>query len=192
MAPPAGARPSINIALLHHPVLDKNGQVVTTAVTNMDIHDISRSARTYGVERFFIVTPVLALRVLVERIIEHWSVGFGSTYNVNRTDALSVVRMANDLDGAIVDIERDTGRCPRLVITSARQMPGCVTFGELRVELESAEGPYLLVLGTGWGLTPQVVERGDVCLEPIAGGGYNHLSVRAAAAISLDRLLGAR
>ncbi len=34
------------VALLHHPVLDKNGLVVTTALTTMDIHDIARSART--------------------------------------------------------------------------------------------------------------------------------------------------
>jgi len=29
-------------ALLHHPVYDKNGAVVTTAVTNMDVHDFGR------------------------------------------------------------------------------------------------------------------------------------------------------
>jgi hypothetical protein len=184
---------SLNIALLHHPVLDKNGQIVTTAVTNMDIHDISRSARTYGVDRFFVVTPVRALRVLAERILEHWEVGFGSSYNETRKDALSVVRMADDLDGAIVDIERETGRCPRLVITSARPAPGCMSFADLRRELAAATDPYLLVLGTGWGLAPEVVARGDLRLEPIVGrSDYNHLSVRAAAAIILDRLLGAR
>jgi hypothetical protein len=51
----------------------------------------------------------------------------------------------------------------------------------------------LLVLGTGWGLTPEILSRGDVYLEPISGvESYNHLSVRAAAAIMLDRLRGAR
>jgi hypothetical protein len=178
---------------LHHPVLDKNGQIVTTAVTNMDIHDISRSARTYGVERFFVVTPVRALRVLAERILEHWEMGFGSAYNATRKDALSVVRMADDLDGVIVDIERETGCCPRLVITSARPAPDCVSFADFREELTAARQPHLLVLGTGWGLAPEVVARGDLRLEPILGGAdYNHLSVRAAAAIILDRLLGAR
>jgi len=184
---------SLNVALLHYPVLDKNGAIVTTAVTNMDSHDISRSARTYGVERFFVVTPVRALRVLAERILEHWEVGFGSSYNETRKDALSLVRMADDLDGAIVDIERDTGECPRLVVTSARPAAGCVTFAALRQELVAADGPYLILLGTGWGLAPQVVARGDLRLEPIVGpSDYNHLSVRAAAAIILDRLLGAR
>ncbi len=184
---------SVNVALLHHPVLDKNGQIVSTAVTNIDIHDISRSARTYGVERFFVITPVRALRVLAERILDHWTVGFGSTYNETRTDALSLVRMADDLDGAIVDIERETGRRPRLVITSARPAPGCVSFPAMRRTLESSAEPHLLVLGTGWGLAPEIVDRGDLRLEPISGpADYNHLSVRAAAAIILDRLLGAR
>jgi hypothetical protein len=184
---------SVNIALLHYPVLDKNGQLVTTAVTNMDIHDISRSARTYGVDRFFVVTPVRALRVLAQRILDHWEGGFGSSYNPTRKDALSVVRLVEDLDGAILDIERETGRCPRLIVTSARSAPGCLGFDEMRRELEVAADPQLLILGTGWGLAPEVMQRSDLRLGPVCGPtDYNHLSVRAAAAVILDRLLGAR
>ena len=53
--------------------------------------------------------------------------------------------------------------------------------------------PFLLVFGTGWGLTEEMFDRADFALEPIKGAGdYNHLSVRAAAAIMLDRLLGER
>ncbi|HEY6838272.1 MAG TPA: RNA methyltransferase, partial [Geobacteraceae bacterium] len=56
-----------------------------------------------------------------------------------------------------------------------------------------AEQPYLLVFGTGWGLTEELFERADLVLRPIKGpGSYNHLSVRSAAAIILDRLLGER
>ena len=84
---------TLDLALLHHPVLDKNGRIVTSAVTNIDIHDLARSARTYGVRRFFVVTPVEALRALARRIIEHWETGFGSTYNTTRKEALSIVRL---------------------------------------------------------------------------------------------------
>src|SRR5216117_3879272 len=105
----------LSLVLLHHPVLDKNGLVVTTALTNMDIHDIARSARTYGVRRFFVATPVKALRVLSAKIIEHWESGYGSTYNATRKEALSLVRLEHDLDGAILAIERETGKLPRLV-----------------------------------------------------------------------------
>ena len=48
----------LSIALIHHPVLDKNRDIVATAVTNLDIHDIARSARTYGVGRYYVVTPI--------------------------------------------------------------------------------------------------------------------------------------
>src|SRR5262249_9142224 len=100
------------LALLHHPVLDKNGQIVTTAVTNMDIHDIARSAATYGVRRFFVVTPVPALRALSEKIIEHWETGYGSTYNLTRKEALALVAVQTDLDGVLAAIENQTRRPP--------------------------------------------------------------------------------
>ena len=49
------------------------------------------------------------------------------------------------------------------------------------------------MLGTGWGLTDEIMSMADVTLEPILGPtDYNHLSVRSAAAIILDRLRGAR
>lgn len=181
------------LALLHHPVLDKNGRTVTSAVTNIDIHDLARTARTYGLAGFFVVTPVESLRALARRIIEHWETGFGSTYNATRKDALSIVHLAADLDGAILDIERATGLRPRLVVTSARPAPSAVPFAEYRRELAAAAEPHLLILGTGWGLAPEVLDRADLRLAPILGvGPYNHLSVRAAGAIILDRLLGAR
>jgi len=181
------------LALLHHPVLDKNGQIVTTAVTNMDIHDIARSARTFGVRRFFVVTPVRALRALALKIIEHWEVGYGSTYNATRKDALSLVAVESDLDGVLVAIERETGQRPQLVVTSARSGGSRTRFDALRGRLQQATEPHLLLFGTGWGLAPEVIERGDIHLEPVAGcTDYNHLSVRAAAAIILDRLCGAR
>ena len=181
------------LALLHYPVLDKNGLVVTAAVTNMDIHDIARSARTYGVRAFYVATPVKALRTLAAKIIEHWQTGYGSTYNATRKDALSLVRLERDLDSVIVAVEQETGLRPRLVVTSAREGPNSTTFSALRAQLEHCRNPLLLVLGTGWGLAPEVIDQADVQLEPVRGpSNYNHLSVRSAAAIILDRLRGAR
>ena len=80
------------LALIHHPVLDKNGAVVTTAVTNMDVHDIARLARPFGVRRYYVCTPVPTLQRLVERIILHWEEGPGAVYNETRKDALAVVQ----------------------------------------------------------------------------------------------------
>ncbi|MFI5367260.1 MAG: RNA methyltransferase [Candidatus Binatia bacterium] len=183
----------LSLILLHHPVLDKNGLIVTTALTNMDIHDIARSARTYGVRRFYVATPVKALHVLAAKIMEHWETGYGSTYNVTRKDALSLVRLEHDLDGAILALERETGLRPRLVMTSARGGPSRTSFATMRTQLGASREPHLIVLGTGWGLAPEVTDRADVMLEPIWGPTeYNHLSVRSAAAIVLDRLCGKR
>ena len=183
----------LSLVLLHHPVLDKNGVIVTTALTNMDIHDIARSARTYGVRRFYVATPVKALHVLAAKIIEHWETGYGSTYNVTRKDALSLVRLEHDLDSVIMTLERETGMRPCLVMTSARGGENRTSFATFRERLPASREPQLIVLGTGWGLAPEVTDRADVILEPIWGPtDYNHLSVRSAAAIILDRLCGKR
>ncbi len=181
------------VTLLHHPVYDKNGAVVTTAVTNMDVHDLSRLVRTFELRACYVATPVPMLRRLVERIMQHWETGPGSTYNTTRKDALACVRLAHDLDGVVADIERETGVLPRVVATSARDGAGRLSYAALRTRLRDDPRPELLVLGTGWGLTREVLDRCDDILAPIRGGGdYNHLSVRAAAAIILDRIVGDR
>lgn len=179
------------VALLHYPVYDKNGQVVTTAVTNMDIHDIARSGKTYGITRFFVVTPVKALQKLALKIIDHWETGYGSLYNVTRKEALALVRIRNTLDDVVIEIEREYGEKPAVVVTSAKSGAMRTSFAELREMLEKKTRPFLILLGTGWGLTQEVFSQADYVLESIQGAtDYNHLSVRSAAAIIFDRLLG--
>ncbi len=181
------------VALIHHPVYDKNGAVVTTAVTNMDVHDIGRLGRAFGVRAFFVCTPVETLRRLVARIIRHWDSGPGAVYNATRKEALALVRQAPDVDAAIADVERETGELPWLVATSARDDARRSTFATVRARLAAPGRPVLLLFGTGWGLHENILARVDEVLEPIRGtGDWNHLSVRAAAAIILDRLRNER
>ena len=183
----------IYAALLHHPVYDKNGQVVTTAVTNMDIHDISRSGCTYGLSGFFVVTPVKALQKLAHKIIEHWESGYGSRYNTTRKEALALARICDTLDDAIIAIERETGEKPLIVATSARRTKNPTSFVALRDMLNRQTRPFLILFGTGWGLTETILLQSDYVLEAVEGcRDYNHLSVRSAAAIIFDRLLGRR
>jgi tRNA (guanine37-N1)-methyltransferase len=182
---------ALYIALLHHPVLNRDGKVVTTAVTNIDVHDIARSARTYGLAGFFIAHPILGMRRLTERILWHWLEGPGATYNPSRGEALRLVRIAIDLDQVLAEIERETGTLPVLISTSARTDAAALGYPEMRAHLAQDERPHLLLLGTGYGLTPEILERCECRLAPIAGASdYNHLSVRGAAAIMLDRLRG--
>jgi tRNA (guanine37-N1)-methyltransferase len=179
------------LALLHHPVYDKNGQVVTTAVTNMDIHDIARAARTYGALAFYVVTPVRPLQKLALKIIAHWQSGYGSQYNATRKEALAMVRIKDTLDDVLIDLERDHGEKPCLVVTSAKTGGNRTSFARLRDMLKNDTRPVLILLGTGWGLAESIFSQSDFALDAIEGyAGYNHLSVRSAAAIILDRLLG--
>ena len=179
------------LALLHYPVYDKNRQVVTTAVTHMDIHDIARSACTYGVRRFYVVTPVHALRELSARILAHWGSGWGASYNETRKDALALVGLTEDLDQTIVDVEHDAGESPMLLVTSARTHHPTISYVGLRRLIVESERPLLVLFGTGWGLTEEVMMRADHRLPAVLGtGDYNHLSVRSAAAIILDRMRG--
>lgn len=183
------------IALVHHPVLDASGGIVTTAITNLDVHDLARSARTYGCSDYFLVHPVEAQRTLVERICDHWAHGSSGRRIPDRKLALELVRTVTSLDEAI---ERLGGRAAvELWVTAARDVGRPVTLREARERLEDEARDaraVLLVFGTGWGLARSVIEAADALLEPIraadAACTYNHLSVRAACAICLDRLCG--
>ena len=131
------------VVLLHHPVYDKHGDVVATAVTNMDVHDLARIGKTYGVSGVFIATPVRALRLLAEKILEHWRTGFGAEYNVTRREALALVQTVVDLDAAIVEIERARGDRPVLIATSAKSGAGRTSFAELRTALADRKSTRL-------------------------------------------------
>jgi hypothetical protein len=186
-------QPSANlaIALLHHPVYNKHREVITTALTNLDLHDIARSSRTYGLERYYIVTPSVEQRTMALRIAGHWQDGWGADYNPDRKEALAIVRICDNLENAITDFQTGFSRPVQTVITGATQRANSIDCSELRRRLAEPEQPYLLLLGTGWGLTEECFETADLLLKPISGAGeYNHLSVRSAAAIVLDRLRG--
>ena len=185
---------NLYIALLHHPVYDKNGQVVTTCVTNLDLHDIARVSKTYDVNRFFVVQPVASQEALMQRIIHHWTEGFGAQYNATRKSAFETMAYCHSLGQAVDQIRNEwQGREPTLVVTAASRFRRTIGFTELRRRVHEDKDPYLLLFGTGWGLTEDVVREADYVLEPIRGtGDYNHLSVRSAVSIVVDRLMGER
>lgn len=179
------------IALIHSPVVDRNGRVVTSAITSLDLHDIARSARTYGVRAFYVVHPIAEQRDFALRVLDHWRFGYGRLFDSRRREALELVEIVTDLDSALDAATALTGVRPRLAFTSARVEHG-MSYADLRAECAKADAaPIMLMLGTGFGLAPPMRERADLVLDPILGpGAYNHLSVRAAASIMLDRLRG--
>ena len=180
------------LALIHYPVVDRNGQVVASAVTSLDLHDIARSARTYGVRAFYVVHPVAAQREFALTVLDHWRLDPGRLYDSRRREALELVEITDDLDEAIKAAEAIAGARPQLVYTSARAEDG-ISYAELRARLdERPDGPpMMLMFGTGFGLAPRGARSGgfDAGAHP-GPDEYNHLSVRAAAAVILDRLRG--
>ncbi len=131
------------------------------------------------------------MRALVRTVKSHWDGEFGSRYNPNRQDALGVLSIASDLDEALLQVERRTGRLPKIIATSARDGDDRIGYGEMRSLMENSQDSFLVVFGTGWGMGPELMSRADYVLKPIYGATpYNHLSVRAACAIILDRLQG--
>ena len=180
----------VSIALVHHPVLNKNDEIIGSAVTNLDLHDIARAARTYGIDRYYITTPYEDQRLLAGEILDHWQTGYGSGYNPARKEALAAVHLTDSVDAAVADLEKRYESRLFVAATSARSSDNSISFGSLRSTI--SEGvPVLLLFGTAHGLAPEVMEKADAILEPISGNtGYNHLSVRSAASIIFDRLLG--
>ena len=185
----------VYVALVHHSMRDKNGAVVTTAVTNLDIHDIARSSRTFGVKNYFLVNPLAEQQDVVKRIIGHWQGSGGRDYNPDRSEAFDRVKIVSWLQDAIRGIEEAEGVKPEVLMTSARKPEGLrwKSWQEAREEISRGGKPRLLVFGTGWGMTEEMLREADAVLDPILPdreSGYNHLSVRSAVAIALDRLLG--
>ena len=181
---------NVHLALVHFPVYNKTGEVVASSVTTLDVHDISRVCRTFGVGSFFVVTPLKTQQELVERLVGHWLEGHGAEYNPTRKEALLKTRVTKSLDAAVAEVTKQCGKKPQVVVTGAKQVPNSIGYEDLKKKLH-AEDPTLLVFGTGWGLEKNLILNADYVLEPIEGNsGFNHLPVRGAIAIILDRLLG--
>jgi len=183
-----------HVALVHHPVYDKHHKIVTTAVTNLDIHDIARAARTFALAGYVLVSPIAAQRELIARIIGHWvdADGEGRAHNDKRSEALAGVSCVSTLDDAIAQVSATHGgQRPYVVATAARGRGQTIGSDELIAARARDPRPMLIVFGTGWGLADEVFTKIDATLHPIRGAtDYNHLSVRAAVAIVLDRLFG--
>ena len=187
--------PAHYCALMHDQVLLPQNQVGTTSVTSLDIHDIARSACTFGILNYFIVTPLLDQQRIVERLLEFWKTGEGVDYNHHRHQAVRNVELADSLAQVIAAIEAKEGKKPLLVATSARyhdeQFGNKIITYFQQDRVWESDRPVLLLFGTGHGLAPEVVERCDFLLTPLEGfSDFNHLSVRSAVAIILDRWLG--
>lgn len=179
------------VALMHTDVLLPGGKVGTTSITSIDIHDIARSARTYGLKHYFIVQPLKDQQKVAQTLLDFWQEGHGIDYNKQRHEAVKTVSIKNSLEQVIAEIEKREAKKPLIIATSARQIGDkTITYFDQELVFKQ-DRPVLFLFGTGKGLSPEIIDIADYVLLPLEGfSDFNHLSVRSAAATIFDRWLG--
>ena len=179
---------------VHYPVLDKRGEKSSTAITGMDLHDIARACRTYGIKKYLLVTPIAQQREMAKRIAGHWTSGWGADYNPDRREAFSTLKIFASVQKAIAWAEEKEKKPVFKIATTAKRHAGAQHWLTLKREILRRDHSPLIIFGTGWGLHDEVMETADAVMTPICGGkdGWNHLSVRSAVSITLDRFFGWR
>jgi tRNA (guanine37-N1)-methyltransferase len=177
------------IGLLHYPVYNKRGDIIASAITNLDLHDLARLAKTYGARRFYVINPLRDQRELAKRICGHWLRGYGARYNRDRQKAMSLISVVPTLESCMAEIQGGEGERPTLLATDARRDKRQKISYDLAREIVNSHRVVMVLFGTAWGIAEELIGKADYLLEPIIGvSDYNHLSVRTAAAITLDRL----
>ena len=179
---------------VHYPVLDKRGEKSSTAITGMDLHDIARACRTYGIKKYLLVTPIAQQREMAKRIAGHWTSGWGADYNPDRREAFSTLKIFASVQKAVAWAEEKEKKPVFKIATTAKRHEGAHHWLTLKREILRRDHSPLFIFGTGWGLHDEVMEMADAVMTPICGGkdGWNHLSVRSAVSITLDRFFGWR
>ncbi len=178
----------VYLALIHYPVVNKKGDSIASALTTIDMHDIARAGKTFGVKGIFIVTPLEDQKILAKEVIDHWVSGVGGQINPFRKQALELISITDSFDEAVERITKENGKPVISVATSAAGHKGAVSAESFSQTIDN-KFSYLITFGTAWGLSNDFIESCSNVLEPVKGvAGYNHLSVRSAVSILLDRI----
>jgi len=180
---------NLYIGLVHYPVYNKNNNIVCTSITNLDIHDIARTSRTYNVKKFFIINPQPSQKKIFERLKRFWHTDVAKEYNVCRFNAFDTIKYVDSIEEAKKIIQNKTDFKPLVFTTSANTKPKSISYKKGSKLIEN-HGAALILFGTAYGLAREVIKNSNYNIEKIEGvNGYNHLSVRSAIAITLDRLI---
>lgn len=184
--------PNHYVSLMHTQVLVKGGRVGDTSITSIDIHDVARSSSTYGISNFFVTSRLKDQYMIMQTFLDFWKSDEGKKYNPTRFHAIAKVVPTKSLDEVLSHIEKKEGKKPIIIATSARSKKmGTQIDYFSQGALWKKERPILFLFGTGQGLCDEIVQKSDFLLSPVQGlVDYNHLSVRSAVAVVLDRWLG--
>lgn len=178
---------NISFCLAHYPVKLEGDRIGTSSLTNLDIHDIGRISRSYGLAAFYVLTPLEGQLEILRQILRHWQ---GSTDRARALELVRPVATFAEMEAAAFELH---GCRPKYIASSAqwprgRKAPPPLTPEDVR--RMSLTGPVIIILGTGRGLGDELLAKCDGQLRPIRFINENHLSVRSAAAIIADRILG--
>ncbi|MCK4359222.1 MAG: RNA methyltransferase [Candidatus Cloacimonetes bacterium] len=180
---------NIYVGLVHYPVYNKKRETVCTSITNLDLHDIARSCKTYGIMNLFIINPQESQKQIFIRLKKFWKSDIAKRYNIDRFDAFDIIEFVSDISSAKVWIEKKFNSQPIVISTSARKATGSLKYKEVR-DILRRSFPKLILFGTGNGLADKVINQSNFHLQEIKGvRNYNHLSVRSAVSVTLDRLI---
>ncbi|MDR1481533.1 MAG: tRNA (guanosine(37)-N1)-methyltransferase TrmD [Synergistaceae bacterium] len=184
----------VYVLQLHHPVLNRNGMVGTTAITGLDLHDIARACLTYGIKKYMVATPLHTQREMIKKVASHWTEGYGASFNPDRAEAMRRVKTFGAFTQALKWVEERERSVPFSVATTAKPRMGALHWTRVKSGLLEQDRPTVFLFGTGYGLSDEVFDFADAVMAPIMGGRgvYNHLSVRSAVGIVLDRFFGFR
>jgi tRNA (guanine37-N1)-methyltransferase len=176
------------LALVHYPTYNRYGEIVATCITPLDLHDLGRIGLTYGVKSLYLTNPFESQKSLIGEVIYHWAEGVGGGHRPHRKQAVGIAKLVDSLGDAFEDITEREGIAPFVAATTAK-WEGTIIPAE-RLFDTAGRRPALIVFGTGYGLTEDVLTAADAVLEPIRGpGDFYHLPVRSAVAIYIDRIL---
>ena len=89
----------------HYPVVNKRGDSIASALTTIDMHDIARAGKTFGIRGFFIVTPLEDQKKLAREVIDHWVCGVGGQLNPFRKQALELITIVTSFSDAVEEIK---------------------------------------------------------------------------------------
>lgn len=179
---------------VHYPVLDKKGEKSSTAITGMDLHDIARACRAYGIKKYLLVTPLAQQREMAGKIAAHWTEGWGATHNPDRSEAFKTIKIFASVEKALAWVREKEKTEPYKIATTAKTHEGATHWLSIKREILANQHAPVFQFGTGWGLHDEILASADAVMTPISGGvdNWNHLSVRSAVSITLDRFFGWR
>lgn len=181
---------AISFCLCHYPVFLDQKRSGASSLTNLDIHDIARISFTYGMGPFYALTPLEDQLELLRGILRHWLRPGAPKENSNRSQALKLVRPVQSYGEVEKDATQYYGEKPVWVVTSARWPRKRMPLAPRDILELSAKKPVIICLGTARGLDADNMGIEFASMRPIRFASENHLSVRAAAAILADRILG--